>query len=80
MKESIAFVVKVRTYLRRYMGLSSELHPLTQPWNAGCRQTMGQLCDNWHKLVVFQAVSTERGATKGKHEIARERKWDGCKD
>jgi len=26
-KGGIAFVVKVRTYLRRYTGLSSELHP-----------------------------------------------------
>jgi len=76
MKGGIAFVV--RTYLRRYTGLSSELYPpsyrisIIWTWvryttlECGMWQTTEQLCDKWHKLVVFQAVFTERGASKGR--------------
>jgi hypothetical protein len=41
---------------------------------------MEQLYDKWHKLVVFQVVFAEGGATKGKHKITGERKWEGYKD
>ena len=33
-----------------------------------------------HRLFDFQAVSTERGATKDKNEITREGMCEGCTD